>query len=74
MSAESLKRLAEVGSTQFERQQDVVVDCPSEARVLVAVTGVEFVASHLIENAFKYSLPGTSVRITARTKRREYSF
>ena len=68
VSAESLKRLAEVVSTQFERQQDVVVDCPSEARVLVAVTGVEFVASHLIENAFKYSLPGTSVRITARTK------
>ncbi|HEY1849198.1 MAG TPA: response regulator [Opitutaceae bacterium] len=62
----SLGRVAEAVSKQFGRQFDPVVEVPSEARIHVATPGFEFAASHLIENAFKYSLPGTQVRITAR--------
>ena len=68
----SLAHLAEAISRQFGRHQDVVVDCPSEVTVQVVTPGFKFVAGHIFENAFKYSLPGTPVRITGRTHERTF--
>jgi two-component system sensor kinase len=67
VTAAGLRRLAEAVSKPFGRQQDVVVDCASEVSIQVVTPGVDFVTSHLVENAFKYSMPGSLVRITART-------
>ena len=60
--------LRDVGSgvaAQFGRAQDLVVECPVGATVQVVTTGFEFVAHHLLENAFKCSLPNSSVKIAA---------
>jgi len=67
VNAASLGELAARVATQFGRQMDLVVDCPVLARIQVVTTGFEFVARHLIENAFKCSLPGSPVQLTART-------
>jgi two-component system sensor histidine kinase/response regulator len=61
----SLTRVAETIAKQFGRSRDVAIDCGTEARVQVVTPGIEFVTSHLVENAFKYSLPGTSVHVKA---------
>jgi two-component system sensor histidine kinase/response regulator len=67
VSAAGLGELAARVATQFGRQRDLVVDCPVLAKIQVVTAGFEFVARHLIENAFKCSLPGSLVRLTART-------
>jgi len=54
-------------SRRFGRPLDVLVDCPLRARVQVVTPGFEFVTTHIVENALKYSLPGTQVLITVRT-------
>jgi two-component system sensor histidine kinase/response regulator len=66
VSAWSLRRVVDAAAKQFGRQMDAVVEVPAEARIQVAMPGFEFAASHLVENAFKYSLPGTQVRVAAR--------
>jgi signal transduction histidine kinase len=70
VTPEGLRRLAAMVSRQFGRQQDVAIECTSGARIQVVTLGFEFVTSHILENALKYSLPGTPVRIEARTKER----
>jgi CheY-like chemotaxis protein len=61
----SLVQLAEAVARQYGRPFDVAVDCTAGARVQVVTTGFAFVVRHLVENAFKCSLPGTSVRVAA---------
>ena len=62
-----LGQLANSVAAQFGRQQDLVVDCTVQATVQVVTPGFEFVARHLIENAFKCSLPGNLVRVSTWT-------
>jgi two-component system, sensor histidine kinase and response regulator len=65
--------LAETIARQFERHKDIVLDCPAEASIHVVTPGFEFITSHIVENAFKYSLPGTPVRVTARRNERMFA-
>jgi len=67
VTAEGLRSIAEQASKQFGRQYDVSVDCPRRARIQVITPGFEFVTKHLVENALKYSLPRTPVRISVTT-------
>jgi len=62
-----LAQLANSVDIQFGRQRDLAVDCLAQATIQAVTAGFEFVARHLIENAFKYSLPGNLVRVSART-------
>jgi signal transduction histidine kinase len=69
LNAENLQLWAETAATPFGRQKDIILEytCPSEAVVEVVTPGLEFIVGHLLENAFKYSLPHTPVRISAGT-------
>lgn len=62
-TAGRLSQVAERVATELHRRQDLVVNCLEDAIVKVVTPGFEFVARHLIENAFKYSIPGTIVRV-----------
>ncbi len=67
VTPEGLMQLAESIARQYGRPNDAVVDCPTVAKIQVVTTGFAFVMRHIVENAFKCSLPGTQVRIAART-------
>lgn len=58
--------VAETVATQFHRRHDLAASCPEDMVVKVITRGFEFVARHLIENAFKYSIPGDIVRVATK--------
>jgi signal transduction histidine kinase len=67
-----LIQLAESVGRQFGRPFDAAVDCTEGARVQAATTGLAFVLRHLVENAFKFSLPGSQVSVAAHPEPREF--
>jgi two-component system, sensor histidine kinase and response regulator len=64
LTAADLNRLTESIARQMGRMHDVEVTMPPSVTVNVTTPGFEFIASHLIENAFKYSMPGALVRVS----------
>ncbi|MBI5769925.1 MAG: response regulator [Verrucomicrobia bacterium] len=63
ITAAGLSDVVKAVAKQFHRPTDLALACPAEVRVRVATLGFEFVARHLVENAFKYSVPGTAVGV-----------
>ncbi len=60
----SVRQVAETVAAQFNRRVDLVVECPAKLGIRVMTHDFEFVAAHLIENAFKFSAAGSPVRVT----------
>jgi len=62
IKAEWLRQCCEKIIVQYAREGDLVIEGPP-ATVTVPEDGLERVISHLVENAFKFSLPGAPVRV-----------
>ncbi len=59
-----VRELAAAVGANFKRQSDLHVDGPEETSIKVGTHDFEFVATHLIENAFRFSMPGSPVQVS----------
>jgi two-component system, sensor histidine kinase and response regulator len=62
ITAEGLRHWCEKSVAEYGREQDLTIE-GAVATVMVPAEGLERVFSHLVKNAMKFSLPGTSVHV-----------
>lgn len=68
-----LRQIAEIHAEQAERQADLELDLEPGSAAIVS-EHFERLASALLENAFKFSEPGTAVRVVGRAHGTGYTF
>lgn len=63
VGAGDLLAVAETVAAQYHRGPDLAASCQLAGQLKVVTHGFQFVARHLIDNAFKFSLPGQQVEV-----------